>query len=66
MKRLCHHDTPEAEVTDDGAAMRARAAESCGYGMGQDLEASRAELERNGGPESVVKNAIKRAERGDR
>jgi len=55
---------PSAEaVDDDGEAMRQRAAESCGFSMGLDLEESRAELKKNGGSESIVRNAVRRIER---
>ena len=57
--RARHFDVPSIE-TDDGAFLREGAAQSTGFRMGQDLEASRAELVRNGGPESIVRNAIKR------
>ena len=48
--------------SDPGAGVRERAAESTGFKMGQDLQASRAELARNGGPETIVASAVKRAD----
>ncbi len=48
---------------DPGESLRKAAGESVGYRMGQHMEQSRAELARNGGPESVITNAIKRVDR---
>jgi len=66
MKRLCHHDRPEAEVTDDGAAMRERARQACGYDTTKDLFDARREVEATGGPEGVVDRAVRRIERGEK
>ncbi len=47
---------------DPGEFLRRGAAESVGYRMGQNSTDSRAELARNGGPESVITRAVQRAE----
>jgi len=64
--RVLHTDVPTDASDDVGAEMRERAAQSCGYSMGQDLSASREEMMRNGGPEAIVDRASRRIERGDR
>jgi len=61
--RARHFDVPN---TTDELPIRERAAESCGFHQGQHLADVRAELEGNGGAEGVIRNAIKRIERGDR
>ncbi len=48
---------------DPGEFLRKAAGESCGYRMGQNSTDSRAELQRNGGPEGVITSAIKRVDR---
>ncbi len=58
----CHHDVP-SEVSDSGEILRQRAAESCGYDMGQDAFASHDQMMRRGGPEAIVDRAVKRAEK---
>lgn len=67
---LCHHDTPiqfENNGSDEvGAEIRQRAAEACGFRMGQDLFASHAEMIRNGGPEAIVRRAVRRAQKEHR
>lgn len=59
---LCHTDVPSTEI-DSGDAIRQRAAESCGFNMGQDAFDSHDQMMRRGGPEQIIKDAIKRAER---
>jgi hypothetical protein len=61
-----HFDVPSSESGDSGEIMRERAAESCGFHQGQDLEASRQELERGGGPEKVLDRVVKRIARGEK
>lgn len=63
MKTPKARHVPSTE-SDTGAEIRQRAAESCGFDMGQDLFASRDQMLRRGGPEQVVKDAVKRAEKG--
>jgi len=55
---------PANDDNDTGELIRQRAAEACGYRMGQDIADSRAEVERNGGAAAVVDRAVKRVERG--
>lgn len=64
--RVCHTDVPSTETHDDAAFLREAAFESTGFHQGQHIEQSRAELERRGGPESVIRDAVKRIERGGR
>lgn len=62
--KICHHDNPSAlTIHDAGDAIRQRAAEACGFQQGQSLEGARAELERRGGPEGVIRDAVKRGDR---
>lgn len=53
-----------AGAADDGAAMRQRAAESCGHQMGVDLFDARREIEAGGGAEKVLDRVVRRIERG--
>lgn len=48
---------------DPGEFLRRGAAESVGYRMGQNSTDSRAELQRNGGPEGVISAVVKRVDR---
>ena len=63
---ICHSDVPISPTNDEGNSIREAASQSCGFHQGQGFGAARAELERRGGPESVVRDAVKRIERGDR
>lgn len=64
LSRVCHTDVPSTD--DVGAAIREAASQSCGFHQGQSLTDSLAELARRGGPESIVRDAIKRIERGEK
>ncbi|MBZ5667538.1 MAG: hypothetical protein LAO30_23435 [Acidobacteriia bacterium] len=64
--KICHHDTPTETSNDCGAEIRERAAEATGFHQGQHIAESRAEVERNGGPEGVLDAVVKRIERGAR
>jgi hypothetical protein len=59
--RAYGHEIPRSDP-DPGAEMRERASEACGFHMGQNSTDSRAELERRGGPESIITRAVQRAE----
>jgi hypothetical protein len=54
--------SPQA-AEDCGEILRERAFQSTGFHQGQHLAESRAELERGGGPEAVVRRAIQRSEK---
>jgi hypothetical protein len=60
---LAGQQAAERSEPDPGEFLRKAAAESAGFRMGQNSTESRAELQRNGGPESVITNAIKRVDR---
>jgi hypothetical protein len=61
--KVCHHDVPEVS-DDEGAFLREAASQSAGYDMGQDLFDSHDQMMRRGGPEQVIKDAVKRIEKG--
>ncbi len=65
LRGVCHHDVPQAN-DDIGASIHQHARETCGFDTTRDLFNARREVEANGGPEGVLRNIIRKIERGQR